>query len=43
MSLDGFAAAPNHEMGWMTGISFSPGLLSEYDTTAGAVASPSAL
>jgi dihydrofolate reductase len=37
MSLDGFVAAPNHEMGWMTGISFRPGLADEYVETTGAV------
>jgi hypothetical protein len=29
MSLDGFVAGPNHEMEWMTGISFRPGLVGE--------------
>jgi riboflavin biosynthesis pyrimidine reductase len=28
MSLDGFAAGPNHEMDWMSGVSF-PGLVEE--------------
>jgi len=37
MSLDGFVAGPNHEMDWMTGISFRPGLVGEYVTTTGAV------
>ncbi len=37
MSLDGFVAGPNHEMGWMTGISFRPGLVDEYVSTTGAV------
>ena len=37
MSLDGFVAGPNHEMGWMTGISFRPGLVDEYVATTGAV------
>src|SRR6266487_443012 len=37
MSLDGFVAGPNHEMDWMTGISFRPGLVGEYVKTTGAV------
>jgi dihydrofolate reductase len=37
MSLDGFVAGPNHEMGWMGGTSFRPGLVEEYVTTTGAV------
>ena len=37
MSLDGFVARPNHEMGWMTGISFRPGIVDEYVATTGAV------
>ena len=37
MSLDGFVAGPNHEMDWMTGISFRPGLVDEYVETTGAV------
>jgi dihydrofolate reductase len=37
MSLDGFVAGPNHEMDWMTGISFRPGLVEEYVATTGAV------
>jgi dihydrofolate reductase len=37
MSLDGFVAGPNHEMDWMTGISFRPGLVDEYVKTTGAV------
>ena len=37
MSLDGFVAGSNHEMGWMTGISFRPGLVEEYVDTTGAV------
>ena len=37
MSLDGFVAGPEHEMDWMTGISFRPGLAGEYVTTTGAV------
>jgi dihydrofolate reductase len=37
MSLDGFVAGPNHEMDWMTGISFRRGLVDEYVATTGAV------
>jgi dihydrofolate reductase len=37
MSLDGFVAGPEHEMDWMTGISFRPGLVAEYTRTTGAV------
>jgi dihydrofolate reductase len=37
MSLDGFVAGPNHEMDWMTGTSFRPGLVEEYVETTGAV------
>ena len=37
MSLDGFVAGPDHRMGWMTGISFRPGLVGEYIKTTGAV------
>ena len=37
MSLDGFVAGPNHEMDWMIGISFRPGLVEEYAETTGAV------
>jgi dihydrofolate reductase len=37
MSLDGYVAAPHHEMGWMTGTSFRAGLVDEYVTTTGAV------
>jgi dihydrofolate reductase len=37
MSLDGFVAGPNHEMDWMTGFSFRPGLVDEYVETTGAV------
>jgi riboflavin biosynthesis pyrimidine reductase len=37
MSLDGFVAGPNHEMDWMTGFSFRPGLVEEYVETTGAV------
>ena len=35
MSLDGFVAGPNHEMDWMTGVSFRPGLVEEYVETTG--------
>lgn len=37
MSLDGFVAGPGHGMDWMTGLSFRPGLVSEYTETTGAV------
>jgi len=37
MSPDGFIAGPNHEMAWMSGISFRPGLVDEYIETTGAV------
>ena len=37
MSLDGFVAGPNHEMDWMTGVSFRPGLIQEYVETTGAI------
>jgi dihydrofolate reductase len=37
MSLDGFVAAPDHAMGWMTGFTFRPGLVDEYVKTTGAV------
>lgn len=37
MSLDGFIAGPNHEMAWMSGISFRPGLVDEYIETTGAM------
>jgi dihydrofolate reductase len=36
MSLDGFVAGPNHDMGWLTGTN-RPGLIDEYVTTTGAV------
>jgi dihydrofolate reductase len=36
MSLDGFVAGPNHEMGWMIGTN-RPGLEDEYVRTTGAV------
>jgi hypothetical protein len=37
MSLDGFVAGPNHEMGWMTGFTGRPGLIEEYIESTGAV------
>ncbi len=37
MSLDGFIAAPNHEMGWMAGLSFTPGLVDRYVAGTGAI------
>jgi len=37
MSLDGFVAGPNHEMGWMTGFTIRPGLIEEYVESTGAV------
>jgi dihydrofolate reductase len=37
MSLDGFVAGPNHDMGWMAGIGFRPGLVEEYVSSTGAV------
>jgi dihydrofolate reductase len=37
MSLDGFVAGPDHDMGWMTGIALRPGLIEEYVETTGAV------
>ncbi|MFI6597254.1 dihydrofolate reductase family protein [Nonomuraea sp. NPDC050536] len=37
MSLDGFAAGPNHAMDWMTGFSVRPDLQSEYIETTDAV------
>ena len=37
MSLDGFVAGPNHEMDWLAGVSFRPGLVQEYVETTGAV------
>ena len=36
MSLDGFVAGPNHEMGWMTGFTGRPGLIEEYIESTGA-------
>lgn len=37
MSLDGFVAGPDHDMGWMTGFTARPGLTDEYVATTGAV------
>jgi hypothetical protein len=37
MSLDGFVAGPNHEMAWVAGVPFRPGLVQEYVQTTGAV------
>jgi dihydrofolate reductase len=37
MSLDGFVAGPNHDMGWMAGSTGRPGLIDEYVGTTGAV------
>jgi dihydrofolate reductase len=37
MSLDGFVAGPNHEMGWMAGITPRPGFTDQYVQTTGAV------
>ncbi|HEV2528964.1 MAG TPA: dihydrofolate reductase family protein [Thermomicrobiales bacterium] len=37
MSLDGFVAGPDHDMGWMTGFTGRPGIVDEYVTTTGAV------
>jgi dihydrofolate reductase len=37
MSLDGFVAGPNHDMDWMAGFTFRPGLVEEYAATTGAV------
>src|SRR5215469_151605 len=37
MSLDGFVAGPNHQMGWMTGFTIRPGLIDEYIENTGAV------
>ena len=37
MSLDGFIAGPNHEMGWMAGLSFTPGLVDRYVAGTGAI------
>ncbi|QXJ23099.1 dihydrofolate reductase family protein [Actinomadura graeca] len=37
MSLDGFVAGPDHEMDWLDGASFRPGLIDEYVRSTGAV------
>src|SRR5579875_3517742 len=37
MSLDGFVAGPNHDMGWMTGFTVRPGLTEKYIESTGAV------
>jgi dihydrofolate reductase len=37
MSLDGFVAAPGHEMGWMTGFAVGPGVIDGYIAGTGAV------
>ncbi|WP_433359490.1 dihydrofolate reductase family protein [Actinoplanes sp. CA-142083] len=37
MSLDGFVAGPDHDMSWMTGFTFRPGLVGEYVRTTGAI------
>lgn len=37
MSLDGFIAGPEHDMQWLGGFSFRPGLVQEYAATTGAV------
>jgi dihydrofolate reductase len=37
MSVDGFVAGPNHDMGWMTGFTGQPGLIEEYIESTGAV------
>src|SRR5215469_14659272 len=37
MSLDGFAAGPNHSMDWMSGVTVSPGILQESIDGLGAV------
>ena len=37
MSLDGFVAGPDNEMGWMAGVSVRPGLHDEYIATTGAI------
>ena len=37
MSLDGFVAGPAHDMDWLTGFAFRPGLIDEYIQTTGAV------
>jgi hypothetical protein len=37
MSLDGSIAGPNHEMGWMAGPYFTPGLVDRYIEGTGAI------
>lgn len=37
MSLDGFVAGPEHDMGWMTNITVGEGVLDNYIETTGAV------
>jgi riboflavin biosynthesis pyrimidine reductase len=37
MSIDGFVAGPEHQMDWMSGVSFRPGLVDEYVQTTGAI------
>ena len=37
MSLDGFVAGPDHDMSWLTGFDFRPGLVDEYVSTTGAI------
>ncbi|HEY0453627.1 dihydrofolate reductase family protein [Actinophytocola sp.] len=37
MSLDGFVAGPNHEMDWMSGLRFRPGLVAESVASTGAI------
>jgi hypothetical protein len=37
MSLDGFVAGPDNEMGWMAGVSVRPGPHDEYIATTGAI------
>lgn len=37
MSLDGFIAGPHHEMGWMAGFDFTPGLVERYVAGTGAI------
>jgi dihydrofolate reductase len=37
MSLDGLVAGPDHDMSWLSGFDFRPGLIQEYVTTTGAV------
>lgn len=37
MSLDGFIAGPGHSMDWMSGLSFTPGIVEEMVATTGAI------